>query len=119
MPSEKNIRVLIADDEKSVRDFLSRFFGLGRIDVTCVETGVAAIEAAQKQKFDLVFLDVRMPGIDGLETYRRLKQTLPDARYVMMTGYAVDEVLEQAKQEGVFACIKKPFEIGQLHMLLE
>lgn len=119
MAAKKDIKVLVVDDEEIVRDFLSRLLSLDGVTVTAVDDGYKAIEATKQAKFDITFLDVRMPKIDGLDTYRELKKIDPQAKYVMMTGYAVDEVLKKAQDEGVAASLKKPFDISQVIALIK
>lgn len=114
MANKKDIKVLVVDDEEIIRAFLSRLLSLEGVKVEAVEDGYKAIEAAKNAVFDIVFLDVRMPKIDGLDTYRELKKINPKAKYVMMTGYAVDEILKKAQEEGVTAALKKPFDISQV-----
>ncbi len=119
MVNDKKIKVLVVDDEQIVRDFLLRLLTLKSAIVKIVEDGFRAIEIVRQEKFDIVFLDVKMPQMNGLETFRELKKIDPQAKYVMMTGYAVDELLEQAEQEGAAHSIRKPFDIDQINSLLE
>jgi DNA-binding NtrC family response regulator len=119
MDSDRKIKVLVVDDEQVVRDFLGRFLTLKSAIVRIAEDGFRAIEVFRQEKFDLVFLDVKMPQMDGLETFRELKKIDPQAKCIMMTGYAVDDLLEQAEQEGAAQSIKKPFDINQITSLLE
>lgn len=112
-------RILIVDDEKVVRDFLLRFLSLQSHQVTVADGGQKAIEALSGQVFDFVFLDIRMPGMNGFETLIELKKIMPEARYIMMTGYAVDDLLDAAKKVGIFASIKKPFDINQIKAFFE
>jgi two-component system response regulator HydG len=108
------IKIMVVDDEKIIREFLARLLSLKGVEVECVEDGHKAIEAAQAENFDFFFLDVRMPKIDGLQTLKQLKKISPKSQYVMMTGYAVDDLLQEAEKEGILAAIKKPFDISQL-----
>ena len=114
MASERSLTALVVDDEKVIRDFLIKFLKMYDIEARCAKDGDGAIELARTEKFDVIFLDVRMPKMDGLEALRKLKRLNPEARYVMMTGYAVDDLLEEAKKEGIAASIKKPFEIDEI-----
>jgi two-component system response regulator HydG len=107
------IKIMVVDDEKIIREFLARLLSLKGVEVECVEDGHKAIEAAQAENFDFFFLDVRMPKIDGLQTLKQLKKISPKSQYVMMTGYAVDDLLQEAEKEGILAAIKKPFDISQ------
>lgn len=119
MDAKKNINVLIVDDEEVVRNFLTQLLTVNGLNAEAAENGFKAIEMARRASYDLVFLDVRMPGIDGLETFRELKKISPDTTYVMMTGYAVNEILEQAKKEGVAHALKKPFDVMQIKKLID
>lgn len=116
---KRKIKVLVVDDEKLVRDFFRRLLSLLGLDATDVEDGYKAIELVKKDKFDLFFIDVRMPGLNGLETYRQLHQLNPEAVAVMITGYAVEELLEQAQKEGAYIAIRKPFDINQIKEVID
>lgn len=116
---ERKIKVLVVDDEKSVRDFLSRLLSLLGVEAFEVEDGYRAIELVKKEKFDLFFIDVRMPGLNGLETYREIRKISPEATAVMITGYAVEEMLEEAQKEGVYRAIRKPFDIDQIKDIID
>src|SRR3989338_2251385 len=111
---EKKIRGLVADDEKIVRGFFSRLLSLQGLEVVCAEDGYKAVELAKEGSFELFFLDVKMPGLDGLETFRKIRQINPHAVVVMMTGYAVEDILEQAQKEGAYGSIRKPFDISEI-----
>lgn len=117
--NERKIRVLVIDDEKIVRDFFKRLLSLLGLEVVDVEDGYKAVEAVKQNKFDLYFIDVRMPGLNGLETYRQIRQLDPSALAVMITGYAVEDILEQAQKEGIYSNIRKPFDINQIKDLLD
>ncbi len=108
--SERKLKVLIVDDEKIVRDFLIRILSLQLVEPKAVEDGFMAIDAASAEKFDLAFLDIRMPKMDGLKVYGELKKIIPDLNCVFMTGYALEEsLLDKTKQPGII-CLKKPFQ---------
>jgi DNA-binding NtrC family response regulator len=116
---ERKMSVLVVDDEEIVRDFLSRFLLFKGLEVETAESGQDALKLAQNRSFDLAFIDVRMPKMNGLETFRALKAISPDTKYVMMTGYAVNDVLRDAEIEGASLSIKKPFDINQVSHYLE
>ncbi|MFH0828226.1 MAG: response regulator [Candidatus Omnitrophota bacterium] len=114
MAEKQVMNILIVDDEKVVRDFLSRLLSFKDIIPKTAESGLEAIEMMKKEIFDFVFLDVRMPGMDGVQALKELKKINSGAKYVMMTGYSVDDLLEEAKKEDIFASIKKPFDVNQI-----
>ena len=119
MSGDKKLRILVVDDEKVIRDFFRRVLSLLNAEVFEAEDGYQAIELAKANEYDIFFLDVRMPGIDGLETFRKIRQIHPQAQAVMMTGYAVDDILKQAQDEGASQIIRKPFDITELKVIID
>jgi two-component system, NtrC family, response regulator HydG len=115
----KKLKVLVVDDEKIIRDFFRRLLSLLNLEVAEAEDGYKAVELAGKEKFDIFFVDVRMPGMNGLDTYRKIRQIDPKANVIMMTGYAVEDLLDAAKREGVDGSIRKPFEINQIKDIVD
>ncbi len=116
---ERKMSVLVVDDEEIVRDFLTRFLLFKGLEVETAESGPDALKLSENKSFDVAFIDVRMPKMNGLETFRALKAISPDTKYVMMTGYAVNDVLRDAEIEGASLSIKKPFDINQISYFLE
>ena len=92
--------ILIADDEDSLRWVLEKGLRQARYEVTSVKDGAAAIRAVEAQPFDLVFLDVRMPGVDGLAALARMRELRADACVVVMTAHGTMETAIQAMQRG-------------------
>jgi len=110
MAEEEKIKVLVVDDEAVIRDLLSRLLTFEGLIVKCADDGLKAIEAAEKERFDLVFLDIKMPKMNGLEIFSILRKIDPKLSCVFMTGYALETaLLDKTKQPGV-TCLKKPFE---------
>jgi len=107
-------RLMIVDDELDVREYLKNFFKRRKIDVLTAESGEAALELMQDQKPDLVLLDVRMSGIDGVETLRRLRDAGSDVPVIMVTGVEDQSVLDSLKTLRVEACIHKPLVLDEL-----
>lgn len=103
MDEKNNSNVLIVDDEKTVRDFLTRLVSLKGLTAKTAESGFEAIKMMNREVFDFVFLDIRMPKMDGVQTLKELKKINPGAKYVMMTGYSVQNLLEEAQKEDILA----------------
>lgn len=115
------LKVLVVDDEAVVRDFLVRFLGLKdfAIEAKSAEDSFRALEMAKKERFDIFFVDVRMPKMSGLDTLKELRKVSPDGKFVMMTGYAVDDLVGLAQKElGAVASLRKPFNIEEVKALL-
>jgi DNA-binding NtrC family response regulator len=119
MTDEKKFKALIVDDEKVVRDFLVRFLRLKGIEAKAVEDGYQAIELARQEEFNLLFAEANMRKMDGLQIFREIKKIRPGIKFIMTTGSAMDEMLEQGKKEGAIASIRKPFDFDELNTLID
>jgi CheY-like chemotaxis protein len=104
-------RVLIVDDSSTVRSVVRKVLQASRCKLEAEEAadGTVAIELAKKQRFDIVFLDCQMPGIDGFETLSILRRTQPDLKVVMMTGTKDHRLEDRARTEGAKDFLFKPF----------
>ncbi len=112
-------RILIADDEDSLRWVLEKGLRQAGYDVTAVKDGTAALKEFAAAPFDLVFLDIRMPGVDGLTALARLREARPDACVVVMTAHGTMETAIQAMQRGAYDYLAKPFDIDEVLLLAE
>jgi two-component system nitrogen regulation response regulator GlnG len=111
--------ILIADDEDSLRWVLEKSLRQAGYDVTTVKDGTAAIRAVETTPFDLVFLDVRMPGVDGLAALARMRELRADACVVVMTAHGTMETAIQAMQRGAYDYLTKPFDLDEVLLLAE
>ena len=109
-----NLKILIVDDEDSLRISLASILELEGYEVKTAEDGYKAIELAKQEDFDIIFSDIRMPGISGTETFKEIKKIKPDIIGVMMTAYALNDLIVDALSSGAFACLSKPFEIDTI-----
>ncbi|MCM8791988.1 MAG: response regulator [Candidatus Omnitrophica bacterium] len=115
----KTKRVLIVDDEVAVRDFLNRFLTMYGFEVKLVMSGQSAIEVFKEYDFDIVFLDVRIPYVDGIKTYQEANKLKPHLKFVMMSGYAVEDLLKDIlSKDGVYF-LKKPFDMEELKRIIQ
>jgi len=107
-------KILIVDDEEGVRQIVSRMLETQGFQTETVDGPESALKALPKFAPDLVLTDIKMPGMDGVELARRVKQASPNTSLIMITGYAsVDSAIESLKL-GVEDYIKKPIEMEQL-----
>src|SRR5262249_23968016 len=112
-------RILIADDEDSLRWVLEKGLrGVG-YDVTSVKDGEESVRVFEAQPFDLVFLDVRMPGLDGLTALERIRDLRPDAYVVVMTAHGSMDTAIKAMQRGAYDYLNKPFDLDEVLLLSE
>ena len=117
--SPADARILVADDEDSLRWVLEKGLRQAGYDVTAVQDGDSALRAFAESPFDLVFLDIRMPGMDGLTALGKLRELRPDAHVVVMTAHGTMETAIQAMQRGAYDYLAKPFDIDEVLLLVE
>ena len=111
------MRALIVDDERSIREGLGKALRRMGHDSTAVENGMNAIEEFSGGGYDLVFLDLKMPGIDGMETLVRLKEADPEVIVVMITGYPSIENVLKAFRLGAYDYMPKPFSPQEVRII--
>ena len=112
-------RILIADDEDSLRWVLEKGFRGAGYQVTAVKDGTAAFAQIESGPFDLILLDVRMPGMDGLTLLKRTRELRPDAQIVIMTAHGTMETAIEAMKQGAYDYLAKPFDLDEALLLAE
>ena len=112
-------RVLIGDDEEGLRWVLEKGFRHAGYQVTAVADGEAVLREVRAGPYDLIFLDVRMPGVDGLTLLEHLRTLCPDTQVVIMTAHGTMETAIQAMQRGAYDYLAKPFDIDEALLLAE
>jgi len=103
-------KLLVVDDELSVRDSLSKWFREEGYDVGFAESAREALEKMAGEHFDLALVDIKMPGTDGVELQKRMHEINPEMIVIMMTGYASVETAVTALKNGAYDYIAKPFD---------
>ena len=106
--------ILVVDDELEMRLTLSDILEARGYRVACAQDGFQAIARARETAFDVVLMDIRMPEMDGVETFRRLKEVSPRSLVVMMTAYAVEGLIADALREGAYGVMYKPLDVDRL-----
>jgi signal transduction histidine kinase/ActR/RegA family two-component response regulator len=106
--------VLVVEDELLIRDALRRYLHPRAQHVSAAENGREALKLAADRRFDLIFLDMLMPGINGLETLRRLRELSPDTPVILMTGKPERNIREQVMSRGAADLIRKPFDLTEI-----
>lgn len=112
MGGEGNI--LIIDDEEVICDFLRDLLKDREYSVTTEQSGEKGLEVAEKEGFDVVIVDLRMPGMDGIEVLEGLKKHDPDSIVIVITAYGSLESAQQALRLGAYDYITKPFNVEQI-----
>ncbi|MDZ4797896.1 MAG: sigma-54 dependent transcriptional regulator [Bryobacteraceae bacterium] len=111
-------RILLVDDEEVVRDSLRQWFESEGYDVCAASGGREALAMVADREFDIALLDIKMPGMDGMEVHRRLTEADPDLTVIIMTGYATVETAVQALKRGAYDYVSKPVDPDELSHLV-
>ncbi|UCG06958.1 MAG: response regulator [Desulfobacterales bacterium] len=106
--------VLFVDDEVDFLDTLLKRMKKRRVNVSGVKSGEEALEWLSANSADVVVLDVRMPGMDGIETLKEIKKLSPLVEIIMLTGHANLEVAREGMELGAFDYLMKPIDIDEL-----
>lgn len=114
-------RVLIVDDSSTMRSIVRKILSASRftLNVQEVSEGEKALEQLNSGRYDLVFLDYNMPGLNGIETLTQIKRSVPNVSVVIMTSAVSDSVIARAQAAGALAFLKKPFYPADIDTVLE
>ena len=112
MRSPSNI--LVVDDEPDVAEMISFCLSQAGYDVSTAESGAQAVDLARATRFDLAICDLSMPGWDGIQTARALRDLTPDLQVIIVTGYASEEARSAIRNGVAGAWLSKPFTVKEL-----
>ncbi len=115
--SEKS-SVLVVDDNKIFCRNINDILELKGYEVVTAHDGFKALELVKQNGFELVLMDIKMPVMDGVETFKRIKKIAPDIPVIMVTAFAVEELIRDALREGAFGALKKPLNFDKLFELI-
>jgi DNA-binding NtrC family response regulator len=108
------MRVLVVDDEQNLLMTLAANLELEGFEVHAAASGQQALALFEEHAFDLVLSDIRMPGMNGVDLFRKLRQSKPGVPVVLMTAFALEGLVQEAIGEGAFTVLPKPFEIDHV-----
>ena len=106
----RSLHILVVDDDEDNAQSLGELFELEGHRATVVHSGTAAIAAFRTTAFDLAFMDVMMPGKNGVDSFLEIRNLRPNAKVYMMTGYSVEQLLRQAMNNGALGVMSKPLD---------
>lgn len=109
-------RILVVDDEESIREFLDIMLRKEGYDVTCVEDGQQAIDLLKKKSFDLVISDLQMPNVTGIELLKHTKDNYPELLFMMITAFGTTETAVDAMKMGAYDYVTKPFKLDEVRI---
>ena len=109
-----NEKVLLVDDEEEFVETLAERMRTRGMDVSTSNSGANALQLVDDEDFDVVVLDLKMPGVDGIEALKRIKRRRPDIQVVLLTGHATVEKGVEAIKEGALEFLEKPVDLRSL-----
>lgn len=111
--------ILIVDDQEMVRQNFKDLLCDRGYKIITVESGYEAIEKVKEKRYDVIFLDIVMPGLDGENTFMEIRKIHPKASVIVYSGYPVEEVLKRCLEKGAYACLRKPDDPERLIKITE
>ena len=114
-----SLNILVVEDDSDFAHGLAEVLETGGHQVVLTYSGEEAMDRFEEADFDLVFLDIKLPGISGLESFFDMRRRKPGARVFMMTGYRMEQLLEQAVEDGKVGIVYKPARMEEVIAALE
>ncbi|MFH1552842.1 MAG: response regulator [Candidatus Omnitrophota bacterium] len=115
----KEHKILVIDDNKDFADVFCDILRANDYKAESCYGGKSAVEMVKDDEFDIMFLDIKMPDMDGIETLKEIKKLCPKAIVIMMTAHSVDELVHKALEAKASEIIYKPFEIDKVLSLIK
>ncbi len=112
--SKSKVKILVTDDERGVRNTLKEILEFEDYEVLLAESGSEALELISKHSIDLMFLDIKMKGIDGIETLRQIRTTGFEFPVIMISGHGTIDIAVEATKMGAFDFLEKPPDLNRL-----
>ena len=119
MDKGESKKILVVDDEKAICEILEEFLSLFGHSVTSANSGADAIEVVHRARPDVVFLDIRMPGMSGLDVLKEIKALDSSIRVIMISAFGDEETESMARELGADGYIQKPVDLPGLLVLLK
>jgi two-component system response regulator HydG len=114
----KRLKILVVDDNEEFCQNLKDILELHEYEVVTAYDGFKGLELVKQNGFDLVLMDVKMPVMDGVETYKKIKEVSASVPVVMMTAYTVEDLIKEALQKGAYGSLRKPLDFDELFDLI-
>jgi len=116
---EAGAQLLIVDDQEGIRELLSDACTMMGYQVATAASGTEALNKVKNENYDVIFVDMKMPGLDGLSTIKQILQIRPEAKAFLMTGFGEKKIMDDALSCGVKGIIFKPFDLNQIREMLK
>ena len=113
------LKILVVDDDTDAADSLAELFEMEGHRVQVAYNGESAVAAYRDGDFDIAFMDIMMPGKNGVESFFEIRKLRPDARVYMMTGFSVEQLVQQAIAHGAMGVLAKPVDLNRVLGVLD
>ena len=110
----RNMKILVVDDERAIRNSLKEILGDEGYDVDIAEDGATAVGMAEKERYDVIFCDIKMPNMEGTEVLEKLRADGVDAAIVMISGHGDIDTAVECIKKGAFDFIQKPLDLNRI-----
>lgn len=114
-----NVKIMVIDDEPSVLESFKMILKIKDYDVVTFPDGPSALAQLEKGKFDIAFIDYKLPGMDGLEVLKKIKESDSDVEVIIVTAYATESSHANAITLGALEYLRKPFLMEEIYELVE
>ncbi len=115
----RNENILIVDDNINLAKTMTFILKRKGYGVTTAKDGLEAIVKVKEKHFDIIFMDIKMPIMNGVETYKEIKEIDKQVVVIMMTAYSVDELIQEALKEGAYGILYKPLDIKKTLSIID
>lgn len=116
---ERPLRILLTDDNREFSLNLKDILEVKGYEVFLANDGFSAIDFVAFHTVDLILMDIKMPEMNGLEAYKKMKPFVGDVPVIMLTGFAVEELIQESLKDGVFGCLSKPLDFEELFSAID
>ena len=117
--NKETIRILVVEDDPDFAESLVIALGVHGCEVDLARTGEEAVKKFRSGSYELGFMDIKLPGKNGVESLAEIREFCPGAQVVMMTGYSESALLEQARQAGAVDILRKPFRLKEMFGIID
>ena len=114
MDSQNTLKIMVIDDDPEILESFKKIFEKSGFQLFLAKNGVTALEEMKRKKYDIAFIDLYMPVMNGLETMTRLKESNPELIAVMISGFRNEQMLETAIKSGAYDYLYKPLDIQDI-----
>lgn len=116
---ENQLRILLTDDNTEFSLNLKDILEVKGFEVFIAPDGFTALDFVSNNQIHLVLMDIKMPLMNGVDTFIKMKSIIPYVPVIMLTGFALDELIQESLRQGVYSCLSKPLDFNELFCTID